>query len=300
MAPPIGKPRGVLRTASADGVFALDRQPPPDDLAGFIEHFWMVSWQVPGEPVRSEVLSHPSVHIVLEAGSSRVFGVPRGRFTRVLEGTGSVFGIKFRPGAFRPLIDGPVAQLTDQSIPLERMLGARAGELDRAVLSLPATAARVAPAVSFLRDFLPPLDPVADQVAGIVNRILDDREILRVEHIARITGMSPRALQRLFHNYVGVSPKWVIRRYRMHEVIERMDADPAAIQWSSLAHDLGYFDQAHFNRDFKLLVGRSPTGYAQLARTTASPASRSVRGYRLRPARPVHSARSARHARSAG
>jgi AraC-like DNA-binding protein len=64
---------------------------------------------------------------------------------------------------------------------------------------------------------------------------------------------------------VGVSPKWVIQRYRLHEAAERLTADPSIAQ-SALASDLGYSDQAHFIRDFKSLVGTSPAAYARAAR----------------------------------
>jgi AraC-like DNA-binding protein len=305
------RPRGVLETGPAEGVFTHERHRPAPDLAGFIEHFWLVAWDVRGAPVVREVLSHPSVHVVVEAGSSRIVGVPRGRFTRRLEGKGFVVGTKFRPGAFRPLVAFPIARLTDQIITLDRVFGARSDELERTVLAAPTIAARIDAATRFFRSFLPPRDPVADEVAAIVKRILDDREIRRVDDVARIAGASPRALQRLFHDYVGVSPKWVIRRYRMHEVIERMDAG-TAVDWSSLALELGYFDQAHFNRDFKLLVGRTPTGYTRAARGSSAvrarrasasaspaPAHRSTRATQTaRATRPVRTARATPAARS--
>lgn len=259
-----GKPRGVLRGAPAEGRFAHERRAPAPELAGSIEHFWRVAWDVTGPPVVREVLSHPSVHIVIERGASAVTGVPRGRFVRRLEGRGEVFGIKFRPGAFRPLAGGPVARLSDRTIALGELLPGAAA-LEAAVLSEAAFDARIAAATAFLVRTLPPRDPVVDHVAALVQRILDDRALRRVDDVARIAGATPRALQRLFHDYVGVSPKWVIRRYRLHEAIERMDAGDV-VDWSSLALDLGYFDQAHFIRDFKALVGRTPGDYGVAAR----------------------------------
>jgi AraC-like DNA-binding protein len=255
----IGKPRGVLRGAPAEGAFRHERHPPPDVIAGFVEHFWLVAWQVTGEPVTREVLSHPSVHIVLERGRSSVTGVPRGRFVRRLEGQGEVFGIKFRPGGFRPLARGPVAQLTDRTIPLGELFP-DAAALEHCVLSAAPVVERIALASAFLRRVLPARDPVVDHVAAVVKRILDDRGIRRVDDVVRIVGGSPRALQRLFSDYVGVSPKWVIRRYRLHDAIERMDAGDV-VDWPSLALELGYFDQAHFIREFKSLVGRTPGDY---------------------------------------
>nr|BFE68666.1 hypothetical protein GCM10020092_019670 [Actinoplanes digitatis] len=69
-------------------------------------------------------------------------------------------------------------------------------------------------------------------------------------------------MQRLFADYVGLGPKWVIRRYRLHEVGERLAAG-ADIDWARLVGELGYADQAHFTRDFTAMFGEPPTVYAQ-------------------------------------
>lgn len=250
----------MLRPGDAPGTFAHERRAPAADLAGFIEHFWYVAWDVPA-PVTREVLSHPSVHLTLsrEVGSV-VTGVPRGRYTRALAGAGRVFGIKFRPGAFRPLVGFPIAQLTDRTLPLADVLGARAGELDAAVTSQAAFAGQIAAATAHLRELLPERDATVEHVAALVRRILDDPDLRKVDDLAAHAELSPRALQRLFSEYVGVSPKWVIRRYRLHEALERIDAGDA-VDLAGLAADLGYFDQAHFIRDFKALVGRTPGQY---------------------------------------
>jgi transcriptional regulator GlxA family with amidase domain len=86
----------------------------------------------------------------------------------------------------------------------------------------------------------------------------------RVEAVAEAAGLGVRALQRLFKDYVGVSPKWVIQRYRLHEALARLESG-APLDLAALALELGYFDQAHFNRDFKSLLGRAPAAYAREA-----------------------------------
>jgi AraC-like DNA-binding protein len=67
-------------------------------------------------------------------------------------------------------------------------------------------------------------------------------------------------LQRIFSQYVGVSPKWVIKRYRLHEAAEQL-AGGEVVDWPKIALELGYFDQAHFIKDFKTIVGESPAEY---------------------------------------
>ena len=73
--------------------------------------------------------------------------------------------------------------------------------------------------------------------------------------------MSERTLQRLFRRYVGVGPKWVLQRARLHDAVDRIDAGRVT-DLASLALELGWFDQAHFTRDFTALVGQSPAAYA--------------------------------------
>jgi AraC-like DNA-binding protein len=119
------------------------------------------------------------------------------------------------------------------------------------------------PAVeNFLRAQLPEPDPLAEDAATIVATIASKPELTRVDALAERVGASVRGLQRLFAEYVGIGPKWVIRRYRLHEVTERL-AQGVEVDWASLAADLGYTDQAHFVRDFKTMFGEPPTHYAQ-------------------------------------
>src|SRR5689334_2150178 len=99
------KARGILNARAAEG---LARYWPSEDLAPFVEHYWIVRWSF-AEPPTAETLPHPSVHMVLEQEKSELVGVMRGRFSRKLEGTGRVIGTKFRPGAFRAFVDRQVA-----------------------------------------------------------------------------------------------------------------------------------------------------------------------------------------------
>jgi AraC-like DNA-binding protein len=123
--------------------------------------------------------------------------------------------------------------------------------------------AMIAVASGLLRGRGPAPDPVVDQVAGLVARITEDTALRRVAQLAEVSGLPERKLQRLFSDYVGVSPKWVMRRARLHEAALRVDADgPASVDWAALAADLGYADQAHLTRDFTATLGVPPSRYA--------------------------------------
>jgi AraC-like DNA-binding protein len=83
-----------------------------------------------------------------------------------------------------------------------------------------------------------------------------------VDDLAAALGIGARRLQRIFAEYVGVGPKWVIRRHRMQEAAERAAAG-TGVDWAALAAELGYADQSHFTRDFTRTLGISPAQYAR-------------------------------------
>ena len=116
-------------------------------------------------------------------------------------------------------------------------------------------------AEALLHSMLPERDPLAEQAAALVARITDDPGLRRVDQLSASAGMTPRTLQRLFADYVGVSPKWVMRRARLHEAAERADSGEP-VDWACLAADLGYADQAHLTRDFTVTIGVPPSRYA--------------------------------------
>ncbi len=160
----------------------------------------------------------------------------------------------------------PVSQFTDTAISLQDVFGIESNVLEAAIFSHEDAGRMVALAENFLRERLPERDANVVLINQIIDRIIADRAIARVDDIVCRLNHNKRTLQRLFSHYVGVSPKWVIKRYRLHEAAERL-ADGEDVDIATLALDLGYFDQAHFIKDFKAIVGRAPAGYAREIRS---------------------------------
>lgn len=256
-------PRGILKSREPEGDFHHVRYLPSEALAGFIEHYWFVSWDLRGRsPEKRETLPHPSVHCVLENGKFEIGGVPTGRFGRVLKGRGGVFGIKFLPGGFYPFVKFPISELTDQVAPIGKVFGSAGLSFQKAAAGLPLKdeKALVGLAEEFFLERLPKKDPHVEWIGTLVERIVSDREIRKVEDLIRTFSLDKRTLQRLFKRYVGIGPKWMIQRYRLHEALAQLEKKKR-VDWSVLAQELGYFDQAHFIKDFKALVGRTPEEY---------------------------------------
>ncbi|MCX4919785.1 helix-turn-helix domain-containing protein [Streptomyces sp. NBC_00687] len=259
--------RGIVDPSALLTRVRFRRHEPAAPLRSYVETYWFIDWDLPA-PYASHVLPHPSVNLTFQWEEDE--GPPYGEltgvsapglYTRKLHGRGRVCGVKFWPGAFRPFApDVPVAAWTGKVSPYEDVFPQApdpAAILDHAddrdrVAALDACLLALAPAAP---------DPQAELARRLVARIRDPRDgVRRVADLAREEGLSVRSLQRLFTEYVGVSPKWCVLRYRIHEAVETAGRQDD-VDWPALAAELGYSDQAHLVRDFHATVGVPPTAY---------------------------------------
>ena len=255
----------MLRPGLAASRFGLTRSAPSGVLAPFVEYYWIVRWDLRGQPPYEQtILPHPNVHLVFEASGAGIYGVDRSLFTRLLSGEGKAVGVRFRAGCFRPFWGAPISQLSDRVVPATRVFGPLAEKTRVAIMSASSDVDMVGDAESLLFSALPEPDPVASQVSELVALITSDPSLWRVDQLSLVSGLSVRSLQRMFADYVGVSPKWVMRRARLHEAALRADSGEP-VDWAALALDLGYADQAHLTRDFTATIGVPPGRYAAVS-----------------------------------
>lgn len=259
-------PRGVVigPGRGASGLpGGLERLRPPADLAPFVEHVWIVTWDVRAHgPHTAVTLPHPAAQWVTEGNVSEVMGVFTGRFVRVIEGAGRVVGVRFRAAAFTAFTDRPLHELVNVRVPASEFFPVRGLARALATMTADEAAARIA---EILRAKNPRLSPEARKAQRIADGIVADRELISVARVSEAFSIAPLALQRLFRKTIGVTPKWIIQRARIHEAVERIAG--AARQgkktaFAELAVELGFTDQAHFTRTFSAFVGSAPRAYA--------------------------------------
>lgn len=262
MEPTTRTSRGILKPQLAEQHFQLSRHSPAPDLSAYVDRYWVIDWDLRGQPPYEQAtISSPHINIVFDPAKTGIFGVATTRFRYLLTGQGHVFAVKFHIGAFYPFIQSPVADFTDSLISLRNAFGPSGEHLQAQVMTTRDVPAKITLVENFLRKRLPEYDENVTLVQQIVGQISEDRSLMRVEDLAQRLGYSPRSLQRLFHQYVGASPKWTIRRYRLQDAAEMLDQGTPG-DWARLAAELGYFDQAHFIKDFKDLIGETPAVYA--------------------------------------
>ncbi|MGZ4550770.1 MAG: helix-turn-helix domain-containing protein [Blastococcus sp.] len=277
--------RGLLHPVETERVANLRRDAPvADRLRPFVERYWSVRWDLTGRPpFRSEVLSHPSVNVSVESGTHPRFGVAlpavlvhavaTRRFTIDLRGAGRAIAVKFRPGGFAAFTG--VVPARNTVAPLTSELALDPAALLRDVLAEGDDDAAAAVLDAALEVLAPEPPRAYLDLVELLDRMAADRSLVRVDQVAGLGAMSVRSLQRLFAGYVGVSPKAVLARYRLQDAAAAIDAGSGA-DLAELAASLGWFDQAHFSREFRAVVGTTPSAYLQRARqTTGSAAARS-------------------------
>lgn len=267
---------GLLRPQETLRSTGLQREfPVSTPLQPYVERYWTVRWDRYGQPpFRSEVLPHPAVNLSVESGNGRrhghllpaalVHGVVTRRFTIDLVGAGRVCAVKFRPGGFTALTGlriRPDSVCRAETVLDGTVLDDTWATIGEAVLAEPDDERRTALLDEALRPFAREPEPAYLHLLGILAEMIADRDLTRVDQVAERAGTTQRSLQRSFHHYLGVGPKWVLRRYRLQTAAALIDAGTCG-DLADLAAGLGWFDQAHFTRDFRAVIGVTPSAYA--------------------------------------
>ncbi|WP_100445456.1 AraC family transcriptional regulator [Glycomyces xiaoerkulensis] len=263
MGGPTASDKGVLRPQEAAQHIDLRRYPVEGGLGAYVERFWAVHWALPeGASYESVVIPHPCVNLsFMPVLGAEVHGPGTAVSRHPLSGEGRVFGVKFRPGGFVAFTGRSWASFADWTVSARTVFGPEVDHLHSSVVDGGDRAA-IEVVTEFLTARTPPRrDRRYELLLEIVAAMLGDRGITRVGQVADRFATTPKALQRLFRSYVGLGPKWLIRRYRMHDAADRLAADPE-VDLARLAAELGWSDQAHFTHDFKDLIGSPPAEYA--------------------------------------
>lgn len=257
--------RGVLNQSSAQQHYQLERRLPSAELASFVEQYWFVKWDLRSEPPHlQQNIPHPCVNIVFEKHNSRILGLVSKMYQYEMSDQGSIFAVKFHPGGFYPYYKQPLAQITDKIRPLHDIFKQSAETLNNAVLTASDLDSKIQIVENALFEVTRKRAPFLNTLMDIVKTVETEQNITKTAEICQRFSLSSRTLQREFNRYLGVSPKWLIRKYRMHQALNKFEDNNT--DWQQLVADLGYFDQAHFIRDFRDMTGVTPSKYQKSVR----------------------------------
>jgi AraC-like DNA-binding protein len=180
------------------------------------------------------------------------------------EYTGHQHGIEVNlspPGAHM-LLGFPMHEVAGRCVALEDVLGATGRELPERLATAPGWEARFALLDRLLAGRLAAARPASPDVVRAWTLLERSHGCVTVEALARELRCSRRHLAARFREQVGLPPKTVARVLRFERATGLLCAGDGRPDWARVAAECGYFDQSHFNRDFKAFAGVTPTTYA--------------------------------------
>ena len=241
-----------------------------------------MTWPLPARPhqIIDIYLAEPfGVSIdggLMTAAPEVVVGGPQSQCRTYLAMSGEihVFNILFQPAGFNRLTGIAMAPLVNAGVPASDVLGRRAALLRNAVLAAPDFLARVAAAERWVGAMLaesPHGSGIDDEIGRAARLMVSARGLIRIDALASVTGLSARQFQRRFTAQVGLPPKLYARTIRFDAALTAHRLYPAKL-WTEVVHEAGYFDQAHFVRECRDLVGVPPSQLVNDWENVLSPA----------------------------
>lgn len=258
---------GVQHLANSAAHYQLRRYFPDKQLEGLVEQFWLVNWQLDnGDTHTQKNLPDANFHLVIENQKAKLIAPVTKSYEYTMAGKGEIVGVKFAVGALDKLLPLSCSDYIDQTIDLAQLLSVvSSGSIDSEdyLLAELASAKTDEEIISVLQCFLTPLvvtpTETVDEVRRLIALIKHDVDITHVEMLAAQSSWSVRTIQRHFKQYVGVTPKWLIRKYRLHQALALLEQN--SMSFLDIVDWLDYTDQSHLIRDFKDIIGVTPSQY---------------------------------------
>jgi len=172
----------------------------------------------------------------------------------------SLIGVKFRPGGAHPFLHDSADRLQNLQLGLDDLWGAAAVELQERLMDAKTMEARFQCLEAALRARLSSTARTHPAVAHAASLFLASHGTSPISGAAAAVSLSPRRFIELFRREVGVAPKLYCRILRFRRALHEMPAH-GGMELSRVALRCGYYDQAHFIRDFREFTGITPTAY---------------------------------------
>lgn len=250
------------------------RRTPAPPLSAFIDLLWYIEGG-PGLHAKERLLPTGTIELVIplheersrfydpsnldcfdEHRSPLLLGAQSGCVVIDSPHEAPVIGAHFLPGGAFPFLGVPASEIENQSLSLEDIWGRDAIRLRERILAAegPCEQLNVLERTLLARLRAPAQHPA---VAFAVGELSGPR---RVSDVVDQIGISSRRFIQLFHDRVGLTPKVFHRVRRFQDAIFKI-SNGRTVNWADLAADCGYYDQAHFNHEFRRFSGLRPERY---------------------------------------
>lgn len=244
-----------------------------EELQPFVKCFWSLEAPAPDSPERQCIVPDGCMEMIfhygdlyrqyLEDGNHII--QPRcfifGQVTSPLEiaptGVSGIIAARFHPDGFAPFALLPINEMENKAVALEKIFGGEAAEFERKVIYAQTNEERIQLIELFLINRLS-LPEAADRIAkSSIEILLNYNGQVSVDELAEQLNINRRQLERKFSSAIGLSPKQLSKVIRLQATLKMLQKKQFT-SLTSLAYESGYYDQAHFIKDFKEFTGMSP------------------------------------------
>jgi AraC-like DNA-binding protein len=172
----------------------------------------------------------------------------------------SMIGVHFRTGGAYPFFNFPVSELNNITIEMDCLWNTEIHSIRDAILN----AANVENKFSILEKYFllkgkEKFEP-NPLVSYAIEQLQQSPQVWTIEQLTRKVGITQKHLISLFKKYAGLSPKLFARISKFQKVIQLVEKEQK-VSWTSLAYECGYYDQAHFIKEFQAFSGINPSSY---------------------------------------
>jgi AraC-like DNA-binding protein len=239
---------------------------PPAPLREYVECFWTRG--TPSSPnEKHHVLPDGCLDLLLtytscESGAPPASALAVGTMTRPLvvgaTAASAYVGVRFWPGRALPFVGIPAAEITDHRVAVADLWQDRGASFENVNIgNLEVLRSRFEQLLMTRLVGARPVDRAVDAAVGAILRAGGN---LSIASLAPALGVTRQHLAREFAMHVGVSPKVFARIARVRRVLSKARV-ATAVDWTALALDAGYYDQAHLVGEVRELTGRTPTDW---------------------------------------
>lgn len=233
-------------------------------LADFVDFLWLSDLYIQPHPTEL-VLPTGSVDVVIDlaaAGECRsvVCGIQSRAVRLDTSEPLSLIGARFKPGAALALLGMPAGELHNHAVSPETVWGQEAARLSDQLHVMKNPLRRFQALEGFLADQLLGKSRPSDAVQYAIKTIHRSRRPVSVRQLTQQGGMSAARFSTLFRDEVGLTPKSYSKLVRFLRAIASIGS-ATAVDWTTIALDCDYCDQAHFNHDFREFSGMAPSDY---------------------------------------
>lgn len=188
-----------------------------------------------------------------------------------ITGHNVALGINFYPHTAHYFIKDSSTYFTEQVVDLEAIFGSEVYLIQEQLLETSSLEKRIAILEKYLLEEIASLSDGGtklDILDFIISNVHSHPSMGTVQGIARKTGYSERYIERLFREFVGLSPKEYLNITRFQNSLKYLNNQNAS--YASVSYACGYADQSHFIREFKKYAGVTPSGYRKEAFPSAT------------------------------